>query len=143
MPSPRFTFRLFAVSLLGLWTVVAAVPQVGTAIGGGPAAGKWAGDLSSRNYASFPATLTITQDATGTLRGAAVLSSPCVREGVLVVRINGSNISLAGSDREGDNITFRGAIDSTGKQMTLSYIVNGSASGRCETDQGSGTLTKQ
>lgn len=150
----RFATGLIAMSLLGLWVELSAAQVIKfwpsglaaaaqAAAPGGAPVGTWSGNLSSRNFASFPATIAITQDANGNLRGAAVLHSSCMSEGALVVRFSGSNISLVGSDRESDNITFRGTLDSTGTQMSLSYILNASASGRCETDQGSGTLTKQ
>lgn len=155
MRSRRFTIGLIAMSLLGLWTLLCpaqilnvwptglvAAPQAATTVGS-PPVGKWSGNFSSINFASFPATITITQDANGNLRGAAVLNSNCMTQGALVIRFSGSTIYLVGSDRESDNITFRGTLDSTGTQMNLSYILNASASGRCETDQGNGTLTKQ
>ena len=57
--------------------------------------------------------------------------------------VSGSNVVLAGSDKEGDNISFRGNIDKTGTVLTLNYIINGSASPRCETDDGTGTMGKR
>ena len=50
---------------------------------------------------------------------------------------------LAGSDPEGDSMTLRGTVDASGTLLNVRYIVNGSASGKCETDQGSGTLGKR
>ena len=50
---------------------------------------------------------------------------------------------LAGSDEEGDNITMRGTVDKTGTLLKASYILNGSATGRCETDDGTGNLAKR
>jgi len=57
--------------------------------------------------------------------------------------VNGSAVVLAGSDADGDNITFRGTLDSTGTLLSLNYVLNGSAGRRCETDNGSGTLGKR
>ena len=55
----------------------------------------------------------------------------------------GTQITLAGSDDEGDNITVRGTVDGTGTMLKANYILNGSASGRCETDDGTGNLAKR
>jgi hypothetical protein len=43
-------------------------------------------------------------------------------------------------DPERNNITFRGALDSSGTILNLTYVLNSSASGRCESDNGSRTL---
>ena len=61
----------------------------------------------------------------------------------LEVTVTGSSIVLAGSDEEGDSMTVRGTVDSTGTLLKASYILNGSASGRCETDDGAGSLAKR
>jgi hypothetical protein len=53
-----------------------------------------------------------------------------------------SNVVLAGSDEEGDSVTFRGTADQSGTVLTMNYIVNASASGRCEMDRGRGTMGK-
>jgi len=137
---PRSGDSIHTLSLDAVY-VSALLQQPGSV--GAPPVGIWSGNFSSRNFASFPMTITITQDTTGRLRGAATLSSQCITEATLVVTVSGSNISLAGSDSLGDNITFRGTIDPGGAQLTLSYIANGSASGRCETDQGTGIAGKQ
>jgi hypothetical protein len=56
--------------------------------------------------------------------------------------VSGLNVVLAGSGPNGDSITFKGTVDSAGTQLTLNYILNASASGKCETDDGAGTLDK-
>ena len=56
--------------------------------------------------------------------------------------IAGLNVILAGSDAIGDNITFKGTTNAIGSQMSLSYVLNAGASGRCETDNGTGILSK-
>ena len=57
--------------------------------------------------------------------------------------VKGSNVLLAGSDAKGDTVSFKGTINSSGTLMTLSYTINGSPSGRCEIDNGTGTMGKQ
>ena len=57
--------------------------------------------------------------------------------------MTGTSLVLAGSDEEGDNITVRGTLDSSGTILKSSYILNGSATGKCETDHGTGDLAKR
>ncbi len=103
--------------------------------------GKWSGRVSSRNFASFSVTIDVAPDSKAHLTADG---SPCFGEADLVVTTRGSNsVTLAGSSKAGESITFKGTIDSSGKQLDLTYIANGSASARCETDQGAGTLDKQ
>jgi hypothetical protein len=107
--------------------------------------GTWSGSFQSDhpNMTPFTITVVITPDANGHLVGKSNLESQCVRGIKLQVTTNGSNVVLAGSDDEGDSLTFRGTLDQTGTLMNMRYIANGSASGRCETDQGSGTMGKR
>jgi hypothetical protein len=103
--------------------------------------GKWAGTVSSRNFASFPLTIEISPDLKAHVVGDG---SPCFTEADLVVTTSGSDaVTIAGRSKVGENITFKGTVDSGGKQFDVTYIVNSSSSGRCETDQGAGTLDKQ
>jgi hypothetical protein len=103
--------------------------------------GKWAGRVSSRNFASFVVTIEISPDSKAHVVGDG---SPCFTEADLGVTARGSDaVTIAGRSKAGENITFKGTVDSSGKQFDLTYIVNGSSSGRCETDQGAGTLDKQ
>jgi hypothetical protein len=103
--------------------------------------GKWSGRVSSRNFASFVVTIDINADSKAHVVGDG---SPCFTEADLTVTTSGTNaVTLAGSSKAGENITFKGTIDSSGKQLDLTYIANGSSSARCETDQGAGTLDKQ
>ena len=108
-------------------------------------AGTWSGTFQSdhSNVAPFTMTVVINRDAHGHLVGASNLVSECVRGVSLQVTVTGTKVVLAGSDADGDSITLRGTMDSSGTLLNLRYIVNGSASGRCETDQGSGTLGKR
>jgi hypothetical protein len=107
--------------------------------------GTWSGTFQSdhADMAPFTITVVINPDAKGHLVGNSSLYSECVKDVKLQVTVNGSKIVLAGSDADGDSLTFRGTIDNTGTVLNLRYIANGSASGKCETDQGSGTMGKR
>jgi len=107
--------------------------------------GTWSGTFISKNadIAPFTITIKISSDSRGHLIGDSSLVSDCLDNHRLEVTVSGSNVVLAGSDAKGDTVTFRGTIDTTSGLMTLDYIINGSASGRCETDNGSGTLGKR
>jgi hypothetical protein len=107
--------------------------------------GTWSGSFQSDHADMEPFTMTvvISPDANGHLVGTSDLVSECVRGVKLQVTVSGTNVVLAGSDDAGDSITLRGNVDTSGTLLTLRYIVNGSASGKCETDQGSGTLGKR
>jgi hypothetical protein len=108
---------------------------------GSALAGKWTGRISSRNFASFVLTIDIRADSKAHVVGEG---SPCFTEAELGVTTSASNkVTLAGRSKAGENITIKGTVDSDGKQLNLTYIVNGSGSARCETDQGAGTLDKQ
>jgi hypothetical protein len=107
--------------------------------------GTWSGTFTSNSPGTEPFTITvvINPDSRGRLVGDASLVFECIKSHKLQVTVNGSAVVLAGSDSEGDNITFRGTLDSTGTLLNLNYVLNGSAGRRCETDNGSGTLGKR
>jgi len=107
--------------------------------------GTWSGTFFSKhsNVAPFSMTIVISKDDTGALVGDSSLSSDCLKDVKLKVTTSGSKIVLAGSNQQGDNITVRGMVDSTRTLLKATYILNGSASGRCETDDGSATLAKR
>jgi len=107
--------------------------------------GTWSGTFFSKhaNVAPFAMTVVINPDAHGYLIGASTLDSDCLKDVRLEVTVKGPQITLAGSDDEGDNITVRGTVDGTGTRLKANYILNGSASGRCETDDGTGNLAKR
>ena len=107
--------------------------------------GKWSGTLFSNHsdVAPFTMTVVITPDSRGHLIGGSSFNADCLKNAHLEVTVKGSTVVLAGSDKEGDNITLRGTLDNTGTLLTLTYVLNGSASGRCETDDGTGTLGKR
>src|SRR3954449_6358446 len=95
------------------------------------------------NVDPFTITVVIDRDARGNLVGTAELSSNCIKGTKLEVAVNGTDISLAGSDEDGGNITFHGTIDGSGTVLDLRYIVNGSSSGRCESDNGTGNMGRR
>ena len=107
--------------------------------------GTWSGSFESDHSDMSPFTMTvvITPESNLHLVGVSDLVSECVRGVKLEVTVSGTMVVLAGSDAEGDSITLRGTLDTSGNLLTMRYIVNGSASGKCETDQGSGTLGKR
>ena len=107
--------------------------------------GTWSGTFISRNSDISPFTITvkINHDSGGHLVSDASLVSDCLRSHRLHIKINGSNVELAGSDADGDSVTFRGTVDNSGTMLKLNYIINGSPSGRCEIDDGTGTMAKR
>lgn len=107
--------------------------------------GTWSGAFFSRysDVQSFTMTVVITAKSTGHLVGSSTLNSDCLKGAQLQVTVNGSSVVLAGSNEAGDNITIRGTLDSTGTLLNASYILNGSATGSCETDDGTGSLAKR
>jgi hypothetical protein len=52
-------------------------------------------------------------------------------------------VRLEGNDAKGDGVSFKGTVDSTGTVLELTYIINGSPSGRCEIDNGTGSMGKR
>ena len=88
-------------------------------------------------------TVVINPDSQGHLIGSSTLNSDCLKGAHLEVTVTGSKVVLAGSDDEGDNITVRGTVDKTGTLLKASYILNCSATGRCETDGGTGSLARR
>ena len=121
------------------------VIQVAQAQAADPLTGTWSGAFQSRHrsVSPFNMTIVITPNAKGHLIGGASLNSSCLSEAQLQVTRNGSNVTLAGHDKEGDNLTVHGTLDSTGTILTVTYILNASASGKCETDDGTGNLGKR
>ena len=67
--------------------------------------GTWSGTFQSdhANMAPFTITVVINPDAQGHLVGKSNLDSPCVKGIKLQVTTEGSNVTLAGSDDEGDS----------------------------------------
>ena len=107
--------------------------------------GTWSGTFFSKhsNVAPFTMTVVVNPDSRGHLIGSSTLNSHCLKDVRLEVTVTGSTVVLAGSDEDGDNMTVRGTLDKTGTLLKANYIVNGSATGRCETDDGTGNLAKR
>jgi hypothetical protein len=107
--------------------------------------GTWSGTFFSKhsNVPPFTMTVVISPNSSGRLVGNSSLNSECLKGVQMQITVSGSNVVLAGSDEEGDSLTVRGTVDSTGALLKASYIINGSASGRCETDDGAGSLAKR
>lgn len=109
-----------------------------------PLEGTWSGSFFSRHSSSgFTLTVVITPDSRAHLVGDSTLSSNCLKGAKLQITSTGSKVTLAGSDEEGDSLTIHGTLDSSGSLMQATYILNGSASGKCETDDGTGNLGKR
>jgi hypothetical protein len=108
--------------------------------------GTWSGTFRSKHshIAPFTLTLVVNSDMHGHLINKSGLTAYCLLRNVdLHVTVNGSNAALAGTDEVGNTITFQGTIDKTGRVLTLNYVTNGSASGKCESDDGTARLGKQ
>ena len=107
--------------------------------------GTWSGTFQSRQprFSPFTIMTVISQDANGHLTGNFSVSSDCLKDGTFQVTLNGSNIVLAGGDEEADHITFTGQVDGTGTLLNLRYVLNSSASARCESDDGTGNMVKR
>jgi hypothetical protein len=108
--------------------------------------GTWSGTFRSKHthIAPFTLTLVVNPDMHAHLVNKSGLTSYCLLRNVdLHVIVHGSNAALAGMDEVGNTITFQGTIDKTGRVLTLNYVTNGSASGKCESDDGTAHLVKQ
>src|SRR6266849_2950508 len=162
MTSKTFSFHVLLLSLLLLMTMMgaaylyASTPADAQSKQATSAAeskqqpateirGTWSGSFFSKhsNVAPFTMTVVINPDSRGHLIGSSTLNSDCLKDVHLEVTVTGSNVVLAGSDENGDNITVRGTVDKTGTLLKASYLLNGSATGRCETDNGTGNLAKR
>ena len=106
--------------------------------------GIWSGTFQSKHpeVAPFTMTVDIGRDPNGNLIAATNSAADCFSDTTLQVTVKGSNAVLAGSDADGNSITFRGSLDNSGTILNLHYILNG-ANGRCESDDGNGTLSKR
>jgi hypothetical protein len=161
MTSKTFSFHVLAISLLLLVSMMGAAylyasgptdaQKQATSTAGAtqqPAAevrGTWSGTFFSKhsNVVPFTMTVVINTDSRGHLIGTSTLSSDCLKDVRLEVTVTGSKVVLSGSDESGDNITVRGTVDKTGTLLKASYILNGSATGRCETDNGTANLARR
>lgn len=155
MTSKTLSFHVLVFPLL-LTTMIMAACLCAAGQKGSPANGSaqqaaadvrgtWSGTFFSKhaNIPAFTMTVDIAPDSHGHLVGTSSLNSNCLKGAQLQVSVAGSSVVLAGSDEEGDNITVRGTVDKTGTMLNATYILNGSATGRCETDDGTGNLAKR
>jgi hypothetical protein len=135
----KWIIRLLGVVLLFLH-VKAPAQQPPPAL-----TGIWSGTFISRNSDISPFTITvkINKNSRGHFVGDASLVSDCLDNPRLTVTVNGSNVVFEGNDAKGDGVSFRGTLDSTGTVLELNYIINGSPSGRCEIDNGTGSMGKR
>ena len=162
MTSKAFSFRVLVPSFLLLMTMTGAISLYAASPVDGqsqqatssanstqqPTAdftGTWSGTFLSKhaNVAPFTLTVVVNPDSQGHLIGSATLNSDCLKDVRLEVTVVGSKVVLAGSDEDGDNITVRGTLDKTSTLLKAKYILNGSATGRCETDDGTADLAKR
>src|SRR5207237_4021730 len=140
--TPRSRFQL--ACLIVLWTTL-AVPtgMVGQQPSPSPV-GTFRGTLTSRYHGAFPVSIDISEKGKGKFHGIAALTAKCFAgNATFQVTVSGTSITIAGSDAAGDNITVKGQIDPTTLRLTLSYIANGSASGRCVTAHAWGMRAKR
>jgi len=107
--------------------------------------GTWSGTFFSKhsNVPPFTMTITINTDSRGQIVGSSSSNSDCLKGAHLEVTVTGSKVVLAGSSDAGENITLRGTVDGTGTLLKADYILNGGATGSCETDKGTGSLVKR
>src|SRR6266567_3233535 len=117
--------RTRLLSHISLLLVIAAVCAGAAPAASSDVRGTWSGSFHS-DMDPFTMTVVITPDSNGHLVGVSDLVSECVRGVKLQVTVNGANVVLAGSDAEGDSITLRGTVDTSGTLLKLRYIVNGS-----------------
>ena len=143
MNKPASSLRILLVScfvmvVIGPGAIYAAVPAGQRPQATGSIQGTWSGSFFS-NHSDVPAfsvTIVITPDSQGHLTGNSTLNSHCLKGAKVHLTVSGSQVVMAGSDQEGDNMTVRGKLDATGTMLESSYILNGSATGNCETDDG-------
>jgi nitrous oxidase accessory protein NosD len=141
MTSTFLPLRALLLFSLSLMAVMRAAPLYAAT----DVRGTWSGTFSSNHSGVAPFTITVVIDAdsNGHLVGTSTLNSRCLKGAQLQVTVTGSTVVLAGSDKTGNNMTLRGSLDDTGTLLKSAYIFNGSAGGGCETDDGTGTLTKR
>jgi hypothetical protein len=149
MTSGRFAFFcslvLWGVLIVGaqsvpVHTAFAAATQVPSV----DTQGTWSGTFQSQHPEVSPFTMTVVigLDPEGNLVGATNSAADCFADTNLQVTVKGSKVVLAGSDPEGNSMTFRGSVGDSGTILNLHYILNG-ANGKCESDDGTGTLGKR
>lgn len=139
MSNSKLLFRTLLLSVLMMAVTQASLPQTAADV-----KGRWSGTFHSNHsdVAPFTITVVITPNSKGHLAGSSELNSKCLKGAQLQVKVTGSEVVLTGSDKDGNTMTLRGSLDTTGTVLKSTYILNGSGTGGCETDDGTGTLTK-
>jgi hypothetical protein len=139
------TMLVFMCITLGWASAQQGIPASGQQQAATDVKGTWSGTFFSNhsNMAPFTLTVVINADSRAHLVGNSTLNSDCLKDAKLQVTVTGSTVVLAGSDQDGDNITIRGTVDRTGTLLKSNYILNGSATGKCENDDGTGSLGKR
>ena len=158
MTGTRFLFRAMLLLFLSLMTMRAAPLYAARPIdgqnnqlssaAGAPAIdirGTWSGTFYSNHSGVVASTMTvvISTNSRGRIVAGSILTSQCLKSARLQITVTGSDVVLAGSDKEGNNMTLRGSLDNTGTLLKSTYILNGSATGGCETDDGTVTLARR
>jgi hypothetical protein len=120
--------------------ITAAAPSPKAAV-----QGTWSGTFRSKHthIGPFTVSLVINPDMHGHLIKSGFSNYCLLRDVDFHVIVNGSNVVLAGTDEVGNTVTFDGTIDTTGGVLTFNYVTNGSATGKCESDDGAAQLGKQ
>ena len=120
--------------------ITAAAPSPKAAV-----QGTWSGTFRSKHthIAPFTVSLVINPDMHGHLITSGFSKYCLLRDVDFHVIVDGSNAALAGTDEIGNTVTFKGTIDTTGGVLSINYVTNGSASGKCESDDGTAYLHKQ
>jgi hypothetical protein len=141
MTRTALPFRALFLSFL----LIMAIIQAASLYAASDVRGRWSGTFNSSHsgVAPFSMTVDINADSKGRIVGSSNLTSHCLKGVKFEVTVTGSTVVLAGSNKAGDTMTVRGSLDNTGTLLKTTYILNGSSSGACETDDGTGTLARQ
>jgi len=145
----RGSFFLLMISLMGAQSLYGAGPANQPISASQRAAhdvtGTWSGTFQSRqpHFSPFTMTIVIRSESSGRLVATSQVSSDCLTDGTFQITTSGSKIVLAGGDPQGNHITMEGEVDGTGTVLDLKYVLNSSASARCESDDGSGNMVKR
>ena len=107
--------------------------------------GTWTGTFFSKheNVAAFTLTVVVAPDSQGQLIGNSTLNSDCLKDVRLEVTSKVLKSHLQAAMRKETTSRSEARVDATGTMLKANYILNGSASGRCEADGGTGSLAKR
>ena len=101
----------------------------------------WSGTFQSMHSGVSPFTITvlISPDENGNLVGTTSSAADCFTDSTLQVSVK-ARASSCGSDPGGQQHHVQRLAGHKCTLLNLNYVLNSSASGRCESDNGSGTL---